>query len=230
MAWRLPQILIAMLVVLVLGLVSVWFLEGRMGGATVPGLVLIEAPHAGMEALRSALAAAESVPAGKTDEDASDRAVLGNSQAGAGLFEPFGQPVLARLHKRGDTMVLYVPRNEVETINQGVDRPAWSSVLASRRPADTRAAERVSGMLSSRQDLTGFCIGLVLEPAEDVADVVVHLLSAMNRLPEYRRASLVLLGARQDTDPGRRAFLRIDRGPWKGDAAEDLTDLLEGGW
>lgn len=230
MAWRLPQILIAMLAVLASGLFSLWFLESRMGGATVPGLVLIEAPHAGMEVLRTALAAAESVPENKTDEEASERVVLGKSPAGADLFEPFDQPILDRLHNRGDTMVLYVPTSEVGTIDQGVDPSAWSSILASRHPGDTSAARRVSGMLSSQQDLTGFCIGLVLEPAENVTDVVVHLLSAMNRLPEFRRASLVLLGARQDTDPGRRAFLRIDRGPWKGDAAEDLTDLLEAGW
>jgi hypothetical protein len=229
MVWRLPQILIAMLVVLVTGLVSVWFMESRMGGATVPGLVLIEAPQAGQGLLRSALAAAGSVPPGES-EGATERSLMGTCEAGSGRFEPFGQSILERLHDRGDTMVLYLPEAEIEAVDQSVGLVAWPAVLPSMRPTDSNPAERAAGLLGTRQELAGFCIGLVLGPEADLAQVVVPLLAAMNKLPEFRRASLVVMGARDATDSGSRGFLRFDRGPWKGDPAEDLTDLLEAGW
>lgn len=217
MAWRLPQILIAMVTVLVLGLCSVWFMELRMGGATVPGLVLIEAPFAAAETLAAALSG--------------EGAMLGRCDTAGEPFEPFGQAVLERLRDRGDTLVLYVPGGEGDPVDHAAASPAWSSILPAMRPEDDGPAERAASLLAASQQISGFCIGLVLEAdAELATDVVPQLLDAMGELPEFRRVSLVVLGAAVADDPSRRHFLRIDRGPWKGRNAGDLEDLLEAGW
>jgi|GEM_PF-2203969 len=236
MAWRLPQILIAMAAVLILGLCSVWFMEARMGGATVPGLVLIEAPFADLDALNEALEAARSAAATHSAAAPGDvqlsRAHTG-ACAGPGVpFAPFAGAVLERLRGRGDTMVLYVPVGDGEAADPGTASPVWQSVLASQRPEDEGPADRAQALLSTRQQLTGFCIGLVLEAqgGQLATEVVPPLLDAMADLPEFRRSSLVVLGATIPGDPPRRAYLRIDRGPWKGQSTTDLSDLLEATW
>lgn len=222
MAWRLPQILTAMAAVLILGLCSVWFMEARMGGATVPGLVLIEAPFADLEALNGVLEAIGQP----------DRAHTGECAGPPLPFAPFGGAVLERLRGRGDTLVLYVPVGDGEAADPRAASPAWQSVLASQRPEDEGPADRARALLSTRQQLTGFCIGLVLEDHGDqlATEVVPPLLDAMGGLPEFRRSSLVVLGAAIPGDPPRRAYLRMDRGPWKGQSAPDLADLLEATW
>lgn len=234
MPWRLPQILIAMAAVLILGLASVWFMEARMGGATVPGLVLIEAPFADLGALNAALGgvtmAVES--AATPAEPLEERAHTGACPGPGVPFGPFEGAALERLRGRGDTMVLYIPGGDGDAADLPGASPVWQSVLASERPEDDGPADRASALLSTRQQLTGFCIGLVLEEEVDqlAAEVVQPLLDAMDGLPEFRRSSLVVLGATIPGDPPRRAYLRIDRGPWKGQKATDLSDLLEATW
>jgi len=230
MAWRMPQILIAMAAVLILGLCSVWFMEARMGGATVPGLVLIEAPFADLEALNGLVETLESSElAGAGSEHG---ALTGECAGAAEPFSPFSQAALDRLRGRGDTLVLYVPVGEGEAADPRAASSAWQSVLASQRIEDKGPADRAQALLSTRQQLTSFCIGLVLEEQGDelAAEVVPALLEAMGGLPEFRRSSLVVLGAAVPGDPPRRAFLRIDRGPWKGQNSGDLSDLLEATW
>ncbi|MFT7462674.1 MAG: hypothetical protein ACI9EF_001016 [Pseudohongiellaceae bacterium] len=233
MVWRLPQILMAMVAVLALGLFSVWFMEGRMGGATVPGLVLIEAPFADLEALEALGLALE--PSAAVTDGSGGSALIGQCKGGSDAFEPFGKPILERLRGRGDTLMLYVPVGDGDPAAHSAASPAWQSILASKRPEDDGPGDRAAGLVASRQQLTGFCIGLVLAEGDGsstalATDVVPHLLDAMAELPEFRKSSLVVLGAAVDGDSTRRHFLRVDRGPWKGGRATGLTDLLEGGW
>lgn len=219
MNWRLPQILLAMAALLLLGVASVWYFETRMGGATVPGLVLVDVPGAD-RALLDELAApwpgarVEAVPAGQ------------------GLFAPFDDDLLAQLGRRGDSLVAYVEDGAGDLEALRAPTGPWTATLPALRPEDEQVVERCSAYVTQQTSTRAFGVGLALAslPADPAASLVEPLRRALAGLPEFRRSALVLLGARDAADPSRRLCLRLDLGPWLKRARPELADLLDAGW
>jgi hypothetical protein len=210
MALRLPHVLVFMALILAAGVVSVQQLAAD-AGATVPGLVLVQASQ--LDA--SGLAALAARLTGARDE---------RVPAGAEPFAPFDLERLARRAKEGAaTALVSAPRLEEAPLRRG-----WRVVVvAPERPLDDVATDFLRG----QSGLRSFVLGLDPGPdvaAADLAALLAPLLDAAQTLPGTRRTSLVILGGR---DPlGQRLVLRLDLGPWGQRARPQLADLLEDAW
>jgi hypothetical protein len=210
MALRLPHVLVCMTLILAAGVVSVQQLAAD-AGATVPGLVLVQASQLDAAGLASVAARL----AGAHDE-----------QVAVGP-EPFAPFELDRIARRGTegaaTALVSVPHVEDAPLRRG-----WRViVMAPERPL----ADVATDFLRGQSGVRAFVLGLDPGPeiaAADLAALLAPLLDVSETLPGTRRTSLVILGGR---DPlGRRLVLRIDRGPWGERARPQLADLLEDAW
>lgn len=220
MALRLSHVLGGMLLVLLAGVLSVWHIEQRLGGATVPGVVVLEATWLDATAL-------DALAAGRPG------ARVGTVEAGPGALAPFDDTLVARLRRRGDITLLYAADRDLAREQLVADGSVWGSILDSFeagtgvRHAVELAAVFVRGQSGTRAFLVGLALGA--EPPDDEPDTLLAPLeAALTDLPSFRRGSLVVLGAR--SPDGRRPYLRLDVGPWKGRARGELADLLEPGW
>lgn len=214
---RLPAILVSMLLLLLSGVVSVRVLETTLGGATVPGLVLLDAAgldHAGLLRIqeRHPGSALESVPA--------DDAPLA----------PFGSPLILRLATRGDALALYslVPL-DVEPLSGS---PWIKRRTNFPRPEPNALVDEAAGFLASQHGTQAYFLALVLASETAIAgiDPVRTLVHAAETLPSFRRTSLVVLGARRRDQPGQRWALRVDVGRWPREPDPGLKDLLSARW
>ena len=250
MALRLPHILVLMALVLGAGVVSVAILAP---GASVPGVVILDAPWAGDHELAALAADLGGVV---------QRLPTAGDLAAAGPLGPFDPAWAAARAARGDLTALYSLDPRLRREQAGTDaagRPAWRVVVDSLPGLAPDA--RVDWAVASARDLLvaqggtrPFAVGLALDPgtppaaagsagpthrvsvARPLPDVVAPLVEALSGLPSYRRSTLVVLGGHHhdgpddDPDDGKgRLVLRIDRGPGgqQGAVPPALADLLE---
>jgi hypothetical protein len=221
---RFTQILIAMALILLAGVLGARQLEERMGVSAVPGLVLLDCPDLG---------------AGSLDELAGSwaGATLEWVPAGSGPFLPFDPQFVARHVNRGDATALFstaILDREAAAVS------AWRVILDGfpGDRAEDRAEEAtgaVVGFLGRRSGSRPFVVGVSLErnlPDQAIARTIERLVEAAKAYPESRRTAVVVLGA-QDQQPiaglvNRRWCLRIPIGDWSRLSQADLRDLLEG--
>jgi hypothetical protein len=214
---RLPSIIVVMTLVLVSGVVSIRVMESRMGGATVPGLIVVDAPGLTREHLVQIQArhAGSSVEALEITSDP-----LG----------PFDVELLTRLRDRGDLVALYTLLDG----EGGVLRPTlWHkrrSVFPDP-PVET-AVDEVAAYVAAQHGTRAFFVGLTLpyEAPTDGIGPVRTLAAATAELPSFRRCSLVLVGAQRRNVDGQRWVLRVDLGRWVRDPEPALADLLSARW
>lgn len=214
---RLPSIFLLLALVLLAGVVSVRVLESRMGGATVPGLVLVEVPglsHDDLEQLRSRHAGA----------------VLEAIVAPAAPLAPFDVARLTRLRDRGDRTALY-------TLASGEDGVQAPDLWTKRRttfpaPELESLVGEAAAFLAAQASTRAFCLALVLPAAGagDGAALLQSLVTAAAELPSFRRSSIVLLGSPRADALGQRWSLRLDLGRWPRGPEPSLRDLLEARW
>jgi len=211
---RLPSILVAMALLLLSGVVSVRVLETRMGGATVPGLIVIDAPGLAQLDLTAIQGEHRS-------------AVLESVAGGPAPLAPFGSALMTRLRERGDRTALYTLVDS--HLGALVEGPWTRRVTPSSAPAAvTESAALITELRSTR----AFCVALALPEAGelDAAWMARVLVDAAETLPSFRRSSVVILGGRRRDAPGQRWSLRVDLGRWVGQAEPLLEDLLEARW
>ncbi|MCB9897627.1 MAG: hypothetical protein H6825_06470 [Planctomycetes bacterium] len=222
MTFRLSHVLALMLLLLLAGVASVGYLEARSGGAAVPGLVLVDAPVFDQAALDEL--------ASQWSGRGAARRELVVAQPGVPLA-PFESRFVRRVMSRGDVTALF-------TLDPAFGRPeaarlgGWQAVLDSfpalggELPLERLVAAGAE-FVRSQSGTRAFLGALVLDPrSRDVPDLE-PLIEALERLPDYRRSSLVVLGR------GRgevRPVLRLDLGRWGGRARPVLADLLELAW
>jgi len=214
---RLPAILAVMIVVLVAGVVSVRVLESRMGGATVPGIVVLDAPVLSHQALVAI-------------QDRHPGSALESVSMGSEPLGPFDAELVDTLRGRGDETALFsLFRRE-----DGVFRPTlWTtrrSVFPD--PAFDEALREALGLLVKQRRTRAFFVALAL-PADVDTDGIAptrKLVAVARDLPSFRRSSVVLLGAANPGAPGQRWTLRIDLGTWPRDPEPQLADLLSTRW
>ncbi len=229
MTLRLPHVLVLMFLVLAAGVVSVKVLETQIGGATVPGIVLIDAPFL----------------SGGDVDDLIRRwpgAVEELIPAGEGALAPFEPAIVGRMAARGDATALFCLDEAVSRQAQRAgagDQPVWKAVLGEDVPAALDAdrarliVDWAAEYLRAQQQVQGFLLGVVFHTRLDppLEPVVASLVQAADALPSFRRTSIVVLGDRLagTREPVRRS-VRIDRGEWRRRARPKLADLLEPGW
>lgn len=225
MAIRLPHVFLGMGLILAAGVASVLVLEARAGGASVPGVVVVEAPW---------LAAADLVALGG-QALGGDRIVASHVQdvpAGEGPLAPFDPDFASRLGSRGDVTALFTRHPELD---RATTRGAWRNVfdafpvLAGRSSAQ-RLVDEAQAFVRAQTGTRAFLVAVAPDPVEDgpANPALGGLAEALAVLPSYRRSSLVVLGAR--SADGTRTVLRVDVGPWSGQSRADLGDLLEARW
>ncbi len=218
----LPHVLVLMLLLLVAGVASVEYLEARSGGATVPGLVIVDAPvldAAALDALGSQWASRGSV-----------RREIVLAAPGVPLL-PFDSRLVRRVMIRGDATALF-------TLDPGFGRAeasaggGWRAILdafpgtRAAAPLESLVAEAAE-FVRGQSGMRAFLAALVLDPTSRAVPDLALLLDALASLPDYRRGSLVVLGRSRE---GVRPVLRLDTGPWGQRARPGLADLLDLSW
>jgi len=233
MHWRLPQILAVLALVLLAGVLSVRHVERSMGGATVPGLVLVDASWIG---------SAESEALRKRWPQLTSEwlAEGGPGLTPAGALAPFGPDLIDALARRGDRTILLtldpgLGRDGAEQARTDGGEPRWQAVLdqfpdVAARPALSTMSEVLADFIRRQSGTRAFVAAVLTgdQRSRNAAQMFEPIVTALDTLPSFRRSSLVVLGAR-DAD-GRRLAVRLDRGPWKDRARPGLADLLDPRW
>jgi hypothetical protein len=210
-----------MTLILAAGVLSVHGLESYVGATSVPAVIVLDVASLQPGALQD----------------------LGRGRGGPAWFAvdandepcaPFDRAFVRRAATGGTATLL------LSTVGMGDEaslRSAWSVVIAPDPTQDgastpatdlAEAAGRLAAFVVEQHGTRPFLAGLHLgDVAPDRLERVVDpLLDAAASLPNYRRTSLVLLGARLP-DRSRRVALRFDVGRWAGHARPALADLLE---
>lgn len=214
---RLPTIFILMALVLLSGVVSVRVLETRMGGATVPGLVVIDAEGLGLQDLEAVQARFPGM-------------LLESLPAGPQALAPFDSTLIGKLRGRGDFTALYTL---VDRREGSLDPALWNKRRTSfPRPELSAVVEEGAVFLASQDSTRSFFLALVLGPdsSTDGMAPMRELRAAAAELPAFRRCAILLLGARRDDLPGQRWVLRLDTGRWVQPAEPGSADLLKARW
>lgn len=215
MRLRLPHVLFLMALVLLSGVVSARLWEARVGGAIVPGVVLVDEPTLGESDVGRLLrrwpdAVVERVP------------------VGAAVLAPFGPAERELRARRGDTTALF-------TVDPSIPQRGWDFVhdramLGGDSPE--RAMSAAADFLGTLRSVRPFVVAVALGPAgvPDVGAAIEPLVAAADALPGFRRTSVVVLGALRAHEQGwTRTVVRIDRGRWGGQRRAALADLRLGG-
>lgn len=212
---RLPQILLAMALILLAGLAAVAFFEARGGGAAVPSFVVLAQPELDGVALT---ALAEALPGARVE----------SVPAGEAPLAPFDDDALGLHVSRGYDTVLFAPGGppapELHWARRALVYPELSSKDAFGHALDDTLFE-----LRSHSEEDPFLVGVLADPLP-AARVERFLRACRDALADrdpYLRGAVVLLGAR---DGERRVVLRIDVGRWGNRGRPALTDLLEPRW
>lgn len=223
MSLRLPHVLILMTLILAAGVLSVRHLEADVGASSVPGVVVLEAPH--LDAITATKLLAR-LPGASIQWVAADE----------GPLQPFDARLAARRADEGAAAVLI----SVPDLPDGGARDGWRVVIADPpapdgRPAAEHAVLAAADFVRQQTGLRAFLLavdpGPLPEPAlaTGLPELLAPLLAAADGLPRTRRTSLVVLGAREPSGV-RRLTLRIDRGAWGPRARPALADLLVDRW
>ena len=214
---RLTHILAAMALILLAGLLSVKGLEEHSGRASVPGIVLVEAPHLDPNTLVNL-------------EGRWPGASLEWVKSGRAPLAPFVD-TLPHRQDAGEALVLFADE-AVDRAPDGSVAP-WLAVVDAfpdlpSRPLTDWMFEAAARFVEARTGSRGYVLGLQLgaERLPDPAEAVEPLLAAARRAPSYRRTSLVLLGAHDENQPGHRWCLRIPVGDWSHRVRPGLADIL----
>ncbi len=233
MRWRLPQILAVLALVLLAGVLSVQHVERTMGGATVPGLVLVDASWLGagdVAALRRRW----------PDLTSEWLEAAGPGLTPAGALAPFDAALLDALASRGDRTILLsldpgLGRAAAEAARTPVGDPRWHAVLDTFPDVASRSTlsvltDSLADFLRRQSGTRAFVAAVLLgdEQSRNPVQTFEPVVAALHTLPSFRRSSLVILGRRRGD--GQRLALRIDRGPWKERARPGLADLLDPRW
>ncbi len=211
MNFRLPHVLCIMGLLLAAGILSVQQLEARRATASVPGLVVIDAPWADGGSLQPVIASWPGARLFWTD-------------AGDAPLSPFGAAWWAGRADAGSrTLTL-----------DGAATPEGGPQFATRLPPGEDGLSATRALADRLVDESGtlpFAASLPLGAAEaaHIDEIVRMLVLALDQLPSFRRSSIVVLGAREAAT-GRRLALRVDRGRWPSPPRPGLADLLEDAW
>lgn len=205
--------------VLLAGVATTVYFERRDGGgATVPSVVVVDAPlidAAGVEALQARFAD-----------------LRGAGDAPNALFGPFDAEIVARLVERGHRAAAFVlSADDVPTVRDA----GWQSVVSEfPRPASRRlsreAFTRLSSFVTAQDTTRPFVVGIALDDQGqgNLGQLLEPLVSALDGLPWFRRSSLVIVtGAWNE---GRRPLYRLDRGRAPAKPVDGLEDLLDPRW
>ncbi|MHC5210327.1 MAG: hypothetical protein ACYTG2_06390 [Planctomycetota bacterium] len=218
MRLRLTHILVLMTLILAAGVLSVRGLEAYVGATSVPAVIVVDVSTLQPAALQG----------------------LGRGRGGPAWFlvqatdepcAPFDR-AFARRAAAGGATTLLLSANHLQDATSL--REAWQVLIAPESVSDDApvdvagAADRMAAFVAEQHGTRPFLAGLVLGEVEtaQVSLLVGTLLDAASSLPNYRRTSLVLLGAHVP-DGSRRVALRFDVGRWKGHMRPALADLLE---
>lgn len=204
-----------MLAVLLAGLAGVRWFELRSGGATVPGLVLVTLPvldHDTAAALRR-----------RWPEMREETLLVAD-----GPLEPFGPDAMAVLSGRGHRTALFA---QGAGISRAVVGETWDSlvdVFPQQGPQDHATAE-LARFLRAQHQTRPFVAALVFgsEPPH-LVQLLGPVVAELERMPWFRRSSLVVLGPCGPA--GGRRVLRLDVGDWGRRARPELADLLDPRW
>ncbi|GJM21790.1 MAG: hypothetical protein DHS20C15_17050 [Planctomycetota bacterium] len=214
---RLPQILLAMALILLAGLAAVQVFERRQGGAGVPGIVLLSQPQLDGAALTSL---AEAIPG----------AHLELVDAGDGPLAPFDGAALQYHVSQGYDTVLLAPGGP-EPPSEGWALRALVYPAVSTKDAFGHAIDDALLEIRKHSAERPYLVGMLADPVppQRVKHFLNECVSVFEALDPYRRSAVVVLGARH-TDGAQRYALRINRGRWGTRARPDLADLLEPRW
>lgn len=231
MRFRLPAIMSILAAILLAGLLGIRYLEKRMGGAAVPGLIIVDAPWLGEDGARSLM----SLMPGSRVEWVS---------CGDEPLSPFETNFFRRVVQRGDETLL-LTLSESLTRERAQDEEGaslwpvvWDAFPAVKGETEVgQAGLALARHIRSQTGTQAFLVALVLgsDPERNIVtmdDIAGPVLEACSTLPWFRRSSTVFLGARRPEEGGgvERVALRVDQGRWGDRAAEDLRDLLDLRW
>lgn len=229
MQFRLLAIMSILAAILLAGLLGIRHLEKRMGGAAVPGLIIVDAPWLGEDGARSLM----SFWPGSRVEWVS---------CGDEALSPFETNFFRRVVQRGDdTLLLTLSENFTREIMQDEEGASLWPVVWGAFPAvkgETQAGQAglaLARHLRSRTGTRAFLVALVLGPERNIETMDIFadpILEACSTLPWFRRSSTIFLGVRRPKGGGgaERLALRVDQGRWGDRAADGLLDLLDLRW
>jgi hypothetical protein len=209
--------------ILLAGVLSVRQLPSHLGGGTVQGLVVLQASSLDALALRDV-------------QSRWPAALLEWRPVGPEPLAPFDGQFLRERSEAGDATVLLVaPRSSGR---EGRNRLGWGVLIdealePAASPGDNPALKASLDFVHAQDGLRAFVLGVLPGELSRTAldDFLLSVAATALQAPEYRRTTIVVLGARQaGAQQTVRWCLMIPMGGWSPRARPGLDAVLDGSW